>query len=189
MLHIPVQTCRGLQSNVGIAGWCGWGGGGGRCSRSRFRALLGGFLLLHPGELVGQGTAAGRRDRALLRLRSPELQAIGGALLASWSRLAACARAQAGYGVLERRRNYCRVLDWWSLKWLQDSGERRQALSEGRLAVYEPNLPLKFKIHSFSWSQSGRRYQTAKRNKNERLFAPRYGVFAGFNNCVYWWYY
>lgn len=149
------RTCRRLESRGCVAGGC-LRRRGCRCWGSGLGALLRGFLFFHPWKLVGQGCATRQRGRALLVLRRrcrlcPELEAIrGSSLLAPRSRLVACAGTQTRDGVLERRWNCCRVLDWWSLKWLQDSGERRQALCKGRLAVDEPNLPLKFKIHRFA---------------------------------------
>ena len=168
-LSPTIQTCGWLDARWSIprgVWWReGWGWGGDRPATTgaawRLWALLGRFLFLHPGEFVGQGTDRDGRSRGLagraglLDSKVMRLVAISGrgspVLLApsSWFRLAGCARAEAGYGVLEGRRNYCRLLDWWSLKWLQDGREGCQALCKGRLAVYKPDLPLKFKIHSF----------------------------------------
>ena len=60
------------------------------------------------------------------------------------------------------------------MKCLQDSGKRRQALCERRLAIYKPDLPLKFKIHGFSRAQglkSGRGEEGGgeERKKSEGL--------------------
>lgn len=162
-------TCGRLDARRSIprGGWRGvgwrWGDDSstGDWAAPGLGALLRWLFLFHPGELVGQGTDRGGRSRGGLARRAGLLGCVvmslvaicgGGSpvLLAPRSRfrLAARAGAEAGDGVLEGRRNYCRLLDWWSLKWLQDGREGRQALCKGRLAVYKPDLPLKFKIHS-----------------------------------------
>lgn len=71
------------------AGGSGGGEGGGG---SRQRALLAGFLLLHPGVLRGQG-AGGAGMEARFRPAVPRV--------AAW--------VQARDGLLEGRRNQCRV--------------------------------------------------------------------------------
>lgn len=147
-LRPSLQTCGWLDVRWGVprGGWRrvgrgrGWHRSSAAGAASSLRTLLRRFLLLHPGKLVGQRSDRGGRGRGLARrtglLRDTvvRLVAICGrgssALLipSSCCRLDGCARAQAGDGVLEGRRNYCRLLDWWSLKWLQDGGEGRQAL-------------------------------------------------------------
>lgn len=148
--HPTIPTCGWLDARRSVprGSWRrgGWGGGDDGSGTAGVAPWLGAllvwFLLLHPGELVGNRAGRGDRGRGgglagrvwLLGGSVMRLEAISGGvspvLLASrsWSRLAGCAGAEAGDGVLKGRRNYCRLLDWWSLKWLQDGGEGRQAL-------------------------------------------------------------
>lgn len=65
------------------------------------------------------------------------------------------ARIQARNGLLKGRRNQCRAwkrraLDWWTLKWIGDRGERCQALSKRRLTIDKTALSFEFVIHLHS---------------------------------------